>query len=175
LSSQRSAAFYQIAPYLTRLGPDKAGAGGRSLAPGAGQTHMAGVTLDPNPPQYQLPADPARLAVEEARLSRRFWRKLKTTLSYLPFAETFLAAFFAATDPKTPAAAKAVLLGAIGYFVVPIDFIPDLLGAFGYGDDFAIILAAIRAVDSSITEAHRQRARDWLEAARQQGKAVKQS
>lgn len=100
-------------------------------------------------------------------MTKRFWRKLKSTVTYLPFAETFLAAFFAATDPKTPASAKAVLLGALGYFIVPIDVIPDLLGAFGYGDDIAVILAAIKAVESSITETHRERARTWLQAARE--------
>lgn len=129
---------------------------------------MDGVSLDPNPPTYQLPADPARLAIEQPRLARRFWRKLKKTIGYLPFAETFLAAFHAAVDPKTPTGAKAVLLGALGYFVVPLDMIPDILGAMGYGDDLAVILAAIRAVDSSITEAHREKARLWLERLRNQ-------
>lgn len=128
---------------------------------------MDSVSIDPNPPDYQLPADPARLGAEEERMTKRFWRKLKTTITYLPFAETFLAAFFAATDPKTPAGAKAVLLGALGYFIVPIDVIPDLLGAFGYGDDIAVILAAIKAVESSITDAHREKARTWLQAARE--------
>ncbi len=125
------------------------------------------MSLDPNPPEYQLPADPARLSAEEERMTRRFWRKLKSTLSYLPFAETFLAAFFAATDPKTPATAKAILLGALGYFIVPLDIVPDLLGAFGYGDDIAVILAAIKAVESSITEVHREKARAWLQSARE--------
>lgn len=128
---------------------------------------MKPVTQNPNPPEFQLPADPARLAVEETRLSRRFWRKLKQTVTYLPFAETFLAAFYAAIDPKTPASAKAVLLGALGYFIVPLDIVPDLLGAFGYGDDLAVILAAIKAVESSIREEHHEKARAWLEAARE--------
>lgn len=120
------------------------------------------MSLDPNPLAFQVPADPARLKLEEPRLAKRFWRKLKTTVSYLPGAETFLAAFYAAVDPKTPATAKAVLFGALGYFIMPVDFIPDIFGAMGYGDDLAVIFAAIKAVESSITEAHRDRAADWL-------------
>lgn len=120
------------------------------------------MSLDPNPLAFQVPADPARLRLEQPRLAKRFWRKLKATVSYLPGAETFLAAFHAAVDPKTPATAKAVLFGALGYFVVPVDFIPDIFGAMGYGDDLAVILAAIKAVESSITAAHRDRAADWL-------------
>lgn len=120
------------------------------------------MSLDPNPLAFQVPADPARLRLEQPRLAKRFWRKLKTTVSYLPGAETFLAAFHAAVDPKTPATAKAVLFGALGYFVVPVDFIPDIFGAMGYGDDLAVIFAAIKAVESSITDAHRERAAAWL-------------
>ncbi|MBS4046769.1 MAG: DUF1232 domain-containing protein [Alphaproteobacteria bacterium] len=120
------------------------------------------MSRDPNPLAFQVPADPARLKLEEPRLAKRFWRKLKHTASYLPGAETFLAAFYAAVDPKTPATAKAVLFGALGYFVVPVDFIPDIFGAMGYGDDLAVMFAAIKAVEASIREAHRDRAADWL-------------
>jgi uncharacterized membrane protein YkvA (DUF1232 family) len=127
------------------------------------------VTVDPNPPGYQLPADPARLTQEEPRLQRRFWRKIGRALGHLPLAETFLAAFYAAIDPATPAGAKAILFGAIGYFIVPIDVIPDVMGAFGYTDDLAVILAAIRAVGNNITDGHRERARLWLDRMRQGG------
>ena len=120
------------------------------------------MTTDPNPTAYQLPADPARLAQEEPRLQDRFWRKFRKTLGHLPFAETFLAAFYAAIDPKTPASAKAILFGAIGYFIMPFDLIPDMMGALGYTDDLAVLFAAIRAVEGSITDAHREKARDWL-------------
>jgi uncharacterized membrane protein YkvA (DUF1232 family) len=124
------------------------------------------MSRDPNPLAFQVPADPARLKLEEPRLAKRFWRKLKSTVSYLPGAETFLAAFYTATDPKTPATAKAVLFGALGYFVMPVDFIPDLFGAMGYGDDLAVIFAAIKAVESSMTDAHRRAAAAWLDKLR---------
>ena len=120
------------------------------------------MSTDPNPLAFQVPADPARLKLEQPRLAKRFWRKLKHTASYLPGAETFLAGFYAAIDPKTPATAKAVLFGALGYFVVPVDFIPDIFGAMGYGDDLAVMFAAVKAVESSITGLHRTRAGDWL-------------
>lgn len=124
------------------------------------------MNLDPNPLAFQVPADPARLKLEQPRLAKRFWRKLKATVSYLPGAETFLAAFYAAVDPKTPTTSKAVLFGALGYFIVPVDAIPDIFGAMGYGDDLAVLFAAIKAVESSITEGHRQRASGWLEKLR---------
>jgi uncharacterized membrane protein YkvA (DUF1232 family) len=121
---------------------------------------------DPNPLAFKVPADPARLRLEQPRLAKRFWRKLKNTVSYLPGANTFLAAFYAAVDPRTPTAAKAVLFGALGYFIVPMDLIPDIFGALGYGDDLAVILAAIKAVESSITDAHREQAASQLDKLR---------
>ena len=45
--------------------------------------------------------------------------------------EDLAAAWFAARDAKTPLRAKAVLLGAVAYFVLPTDAIPDFLLAFG--------------------------------------------
>lgn len=132
------------------------------MHPEAAHPISAIMSRDPNPLAFQVPADPARLKLEEPRLAKRFWRKLKHTASYLPGAETFLAAFYAAVDPKTPTTAKAVLFGALGYFVVPVDFIPDIFGAMGYGDDLAVMFAAIKAVEASMKEAHRDRAADWL-------------
>lgn len=146
-----------------------------TLATRKGRPHIAGMAPRPTdsptalPPIANLPADPARLKLEEGRLKRRFWRKLKKALTYIPWAETLIAAFFAAVDPRTPLGAKATLLGALGYFMLPLDAIPDILGALGYGDDLAVLLAAIRAVESSITDRHRERARAWLDRQRADG------
>ena len=51
----------------------------------------------------------------------------------------------------------------IGYFVVPADAIPDILGAFGYTDDMMVLIAAIRHVHSHIKPDHREKARSFIE------------
>lgn len=127
---------------------------------------MGGMSSDPNPLAFRVPADPARLRMEEPRLVKRFWRKLKKTVSYLPGGASFLAGFYAAIDPKTPTGAKAVLFGALGYFIVPFDLIPDVFTAMGYADDLAVILAALRAADASITPEHRERAEQQIDKLR---------
>lgn len=96
------------------------------------------------------------------------WPKLKATLRLIPFTEDLLAAYFCAIDRRTPATAKAVLMGALAYFVIPFDSVPDFLAALGYTDDLAVLLGAIRAVQTHIKPDHRERAKaalaDELEA-----------
>jgi uncharacterized membrane protein YkvA (DUF1232 family) len=55
-----------------------------------------------------------------------------------------------------------ILLGAIAYFVLPFDGIADFLPLIGFTDDAAILMAAISQVAGSITEAHREKAREVL-------------
>jgi uncharacterized membrane protein YkvA (DUF1232 family) len=92
----------------------------------------------------------------------RFWTKLKAVLAHLPWADRLLAAYYCATDPATPPAAKATLLAALGYFVLPFDAVPDLLVAIGFADDLAVLLLALRAVQTHLTPEHEARARAKL-------------
>ena len=102
---------------------------------------------------------------DEEGLKRRFWAKLKRVAGRIPFAEDLVAAFFCATDPSTPSRVKLILLGAIAYFVFPADAITDLLPLFGFADDAAVLAAAITQVAGSITEEHKQKAREALNEA----------
>ncbi|HEX8168793.1 MAG TPA: YkvA family protein [Beijerinckiaceae bacterium] len=98
----------------------------------------------------------------EADLLQRFRSKLRRVAQKIPFAEDILAAYFCAVDPATPARVKLVLLGAIAYFVMPLDAIPDILPLIGFVDDAALLLAALSQVAGSINEGHRAQARAAL-------------
>ncbi len=63
------------------------------------------------------------------RVRNRFWSTLRKAIRQIPFAEDLVAAYFCAFDRNTPARVRATLLGALAYFVLPIDAIPDLLAA----------------------------------------------
>jgi uncharacterized membrane protein YkvA (DUF1232 family) len=106
------------------------------------------------------PAD--RLAQDRDSVRRRFWTKLKKVAVRLPFVEDLLAAYYCAFDKETPRHVQAALLGAIAYFVLPFDFIPDMLPVLGFTDDAAVLATAIRLVAANITEDHRQAARTAL-------------
>ena len=94
---------------------------------------------------------------------RRFWRKVRRVMARVPFAEDLLAAYFCALDRDTPTYVRGVLLGAVAYFVLPADMIPDLLVPLGFTDDASVIAAAIAAVGSHLQPRHRAQARTRLE------------
>ena len=94
---------------------------------------------------------------------RRFWRKVRRVVARVPFAEDLLAAYFCAFDRDTPSYVRGVLLGAIAYFVLPADMIPDVLAPLGFTDDASVIAAALAAVGSHLQPRHRDQARDRLD------------
>src|ERR1700758_2866243 len=106
------------------------------------------------------PAD--GLAEERETLRQRFWLKLKQVAAKVPFVEDLLAAYYCAFDKQTPRHVQAALLGAIAYFILPFDFIPDMLPVLGYTDDAAVLATAIRLVASHIKPEHRDAARAAL-------------
>ena len=103
-----------------------------------------------------------RFAADEQEVRRGFWRKLRRLAAHLPFAEDLIAAHYCAFDRQTPLKVKAVLVGALAYFVLPADVIPDILPVVGYTDDAAVLAAAIKLVASHVTPAHREAARRAL-------------
>jgi uncharacterized membrane protein YkvA (DUF1232 family) len=103
-----------------------------------------------------------RLAANEQAARGKFWRKLCALAASLPFAEDLLAAHYCAFDRQTPARVKAVLLGAIAYFIVPSDLIPDYIPMIGYTDDAAVLATAINLVASHLRADHREAARRLL-------------
>ncbi|MGA8494425.1 MAG: YkvA family protein [Xanthobacteraceae bacterium] len=110
-----------------------------------------------------------RMAGNEQELRRDFWRKLKGAVADLPFAEDLLAAYYCAFDRQTPLHVKAVLLGAVAYFTLPTDLIPDYIPVIGFIDDAAVLAGAIKIVNAHIKPEHREAARRTL--ARLRGEA----
>jgi uncharacterized membrane protein YkvA (DUF1232 family) len=94
-------------------------------------------------------------ASRRARIVRTFWSTFRKAARYIPFADDLVAAYFCALDPATPHRVRAILLGALAYFVLPFDAIPDFLAGVGFSDDVTVLVAAIAMVRSHITPAHR--------------------
>jgi uncharacterized membrane protein YkvA (DUF1232 family) len=99
---------------------------------------------------------------DDSALRRSFWRKLKRVAAQIPFAEELLAAYYCAFDRDTPLPVKATLVGALAYFILPVDAIPDVLPVIGFTDDAAVLATAIKLVADNIRPAHREAARNAL-------------
>lgn len=93
--------------------------------------------------------------------------KIARNLHRVPFAEDALAAYYCALDRRTPAYAKAMLAGALGYFVLPTDAIPDVILGLGFTDDASVIALALTTLARHVRPEHRDRARDLLDRLRQ--------
>lgn len=109
-------------------------------------------------------------AAQEAgheRTLRAVLPKLKRVLAHVPFAEDLLAAYYAVLDRRTPMHVRATLAGALAYFVLPFDVVPDIVAGVGYTDDAAVLIAALRLCAGAIEPRHREAARTWLAEARQ--------
>lgn len=66
--------------------------------------------------------------------------------------------FHCLNDPETPAWAKSVILGALGYLIFPLDFIPDAILGAGFTDDWSVILGAVATVATHIKDEHKAKA-----------------
>ena len=103
-----------------------------------------------------------RAARDEQTVRERFWESLKRGARNLPFAEDLVSAFYCATDSHTDLRVKATLFGALAYFVLPFDVVPDMLPILGFTDDAAVLALALRTVAGAIREEHREKAREAL-------------
>ena len=107
-------------------------------------------------------ADAGQSARDEKTVRRKFWPKLRKFAARLPFAEDLLAAYYCAFDRGTPLQVKAALVGALAYFVLPFDAMPDVLPLLGFTDDAAILMTALRMVGHHMRPEHRAAARRAL-------------
>lgn len=103
------------------------------------------------------------VAGDERVVRSGFWVKVRRQAARLPFAEDLLSAYYCAFDRETPLQVRAVLLGALAYFVLPFDGIPDMLPLLGFTDDAAVLAAAMKLVFDHIRPEHREAARRKLE------------
>jgi len=106
----------------------------------------------------------SRIEQKEAKVRAEFWPKLRSFAARIPFAEDAAAAYYCATDKKTPLKVRGTLLAALGYFILPIDMVPDILALVGFSDDLAVLTAAFTLVQSHITDEHREKAQKALYA-----------
>lgn len=113
--------------------------------------------------QDLTPLEADKLKQDRARVERDFWHKLKATARKIPFIDDVTAVYYCAVDPSTPLQAKVILYGALAYFVVPFDLVPDFMALIGFADDAAVLYAAVRAVLPHIKPEHRQRAKEALD------------
>ena len=113
--------------------------------------------------EANVSSDVGKFAREKAYVRRGFWAKARRVAAGLPLAEDLVAAYFCAFDRETPRHVQAALIGALAYFVLPFDIIPDMMPLLGFTDDAAVLATALRMVATHIRPEHRAAARQAIE------------
>src|SRR5690606_35618436 len=108
-------------------------------------------------PETYMKSDPRRFTPVQ------FWKKLAPNARSVgrSVTEKALYLYYAVQNPATPKWARRVIYGALAYFILPLDAIPDLAPLVGYTDDMAVMAAALATVTFYITpevkaQAHRK-------------------
>lgn len=58
---------------------------------------------------------------------------------------------------------KAIVVGALGYFILPHDLIADIIPLLGFTDDIAVMTIAIRTLSKAVTPKLKDDAKEALE------------
>lgn len=121
-----------------------------------------GSSQDANRPLEGDILPPEHLAERDRHVRENFWTALKRIARKLPFAQSLVAAYYCAMDPQTPLRVRVTLLGALAYFILPLDVIPDVLLGVGFTDDAAVLALAMKMVADHIQPRHQEAARQAL-------------
>ena len=108
------------------------------------------------------PGDEDTRQRRERRVRDKFWTTARRAARQVPFMEDVVAAYYCAFDLNTPHRVRGILLAALGYFVLPLDGLPDFLAFVGFSDDIAVLAAVLAAIRAHITPAHYAAARAAL-------------
>jgi uncharacterized membrane protein YkvA (DUF1232 family) len=105
---------------------------------------------------------------EKEYTEEKFWAKLARYAVNIGREVVLMALklYYALQTPDIPVWAKTVIIGALGYFILPLDAIPDLTPVVGYADDLGALAAALATVAMYITPEVNQKAlqklNDWF-------------
>ncbi len=71
--------------------------------------------------------------------------------------------FYIAKNPNVPMHIRAAVVAPLGYFISPVDFIPDIVPVTGYIDDATVLRSALGAMAQwYATDDIKQQAKDTL-------------
>lgn len=100
--------------------------------------------------------------------NEKFWAKLKRYGKKAGSAVvyTVLLLYFTLQNPDVPAKTKATIIGALGYFILPLDLIPDIAAGFGFTDDLGVLgialLQAAMYINDDIKLKAKTKLQEWF-------------
>ena len=111
------------------------------------------------------PPVPADLSEYEKDFSfDKLMSKIKETAKKAGLKAIYMALllYYALDSPTISTVDKAIIYGALGYFICPIDIVPDILPFIGLTDDIAVLAWAFSRVKSNVNDMTREKAKTKL-------------
>ena len=100
---------------------------------------------------------------------KSFWQKVKkyAKIAGKEVVEKTMILYFVLKDKETSVKCKAIIIGALGYFILPADAIPDVTPLIGFTDDLGVIVYALGAISDCIKPRHKsganQKVKEWFD------------
>ncbi|MGB3495819.1 MAG: YkvA family protein [Elainellaceae cyanobacterium] len=111
--------------------------------------------------ELRLPMDKQYGKYSSSYSDKSLWKKIKNVAvaAGVGVIEKVLILYYCLNDSDTPTWAKAVIVSALGYFIAPLDAIPDIAPLAGYTDDLGALGYAFMMVTMHIKEEHKAKAK----------------
>ena len=101
----------------------------------------------------------------QSEFAEKISRIAKRAGSKLVYAALIL--YYTLQSDKVSKADKAIIIGALGYMISPLDVIPDAIPIAGLTDDLAVLLYVLKKVwtgiDPEIIEKAREKLSKWFD------------
>lgn len=90
-----------------------------------------------------------------------FWKKLRHIAIQVGAKLLYpaLQLYYLMQSKEVPVKTKALVIGALGYLILPADLVPDFIPALGFTDDLTAIMIALRSACKYITPEIKSQAR----------------
>ncbi len=94
-----------------------------------------------------------------------FWRKVRRIAAQVGYKVIYpaLQLYYLMQSQEVPVKAKTLIIGALGYLILPADLVPDFIPALGFTDDLTALLIALRTVNKHITPEIKRQAKEQTE------------
>lgn len=94
-----------------------------------------------------------------------FWKKLKSLAGKAgrKVAYNALLLYYVLTSRDVPVRFKGIIIGALGYLILPIDLIPDFIPVAGFTDDLAALVAVVKMVSDCVDAEIERKAKEKVE------------